>query len=88
MRKINFLDITYVVSISLILILTYKYNWWSNGNLKIQDYIFLPILLIVSYFFRHQYFVFLILLFFGLTININNFSPLFSVFLITFALLT
>ena len=72
MRKINFLDITYVVSISLILILTYKYNWWSNGNLKIQDYIFLPILLIVSYFFRHQYFVFLILLFFGLTININN----------------
>ena len=46
----KFFELSFLIVLFLSIYLTFEYNWWSNGNLKVQDYI-LPILF-TTYFFK------------------------------------
>lgn len=84
MKKINFFESSFLIVLFLSIYLTFDYNWWSSGNLKVHDYIFLPILFTTYFFLKDKFFIFLALLFSSLLINIESFNVLFSLFLLSF----
>ena len=84
MQKIKILDLVLPILLTISLFYTYKFNWWSNGNLKIQDYILFPTLLTFFLIFKNRIYEILIILLCGLVININGFGPIGSCLILFF----
>lgn len=84
MIKIKLIDTILILSLLTVVFFSFQFDWWSNGNLKVQDYIFFPILLLPIIFIKKRMGIFFLLLLSGLIINLYSFGPIGSCFLLLF----
>lgn len=84
MQKIKIVDLILPLALIIALSYTYKFDWWSNGNLKVQDYIFFPFLLLIFLIFKNRIYQITFFLLCGLIINIYGFGPIGSCLLLFF----
>ena len=80
MIKIKLIDTILILSLLTVVFFSFQFDWWSNGNLKIQDYIFFPILLLAIIFIKKKMGIFFLLLLSGLIINLYSFGANWKLF--------
>lgn len=85
MKKVKFPDLIILINTFFLIFLTFKYEWWSNGNLKFPDFLFLPLLILSLVLSTKSFISFLILTLLAIFSNIHYFNPIVSCALLFFS---